>query len=179
MPPHILNLWLKNVHAGRIGDVLHDARNGDGYVKIKGRAMWEILDDCLFDHTAIRRWKDSGGLEETRFYHMCLLLAYIAAGKYDTDYGPYEITVYTYASDEQQPAKTNQGQKVNTFHTRRLMVQQLEELEYKLGEKGEHVMKMLSEIKKAEGKDWSVPKLRRAREVINRARAQGRREVMA
>jgi hypothetical protein len=179
MPPHILNLWLKNIHAGRINDVLTEAKDSEGYVKIKGRAMWEILDDCLFDHTAIRTWKDNGGVEEKRFYHMCLLLAYLAAEKYDTEYGAYEITVYTYADDEQLRPKTNEGIKVNTFYTRRQMVEQLELLEQQLGQKGEHVMKMLSDIKKAEGKDWSVPKLRRAREVVNRARAQGRREVMA
>ena len=179
MPPHILNLWLKNIHAGRINNILHMAQNGEGYVKIKGRKMWEILDDCLYDHTAIRTWKGIGGVEEKRFYHMCLLLAYLASDEYDTPQQPYEITVYTYPDDEQLRPPTRSGQKVNTFYTRRQMVDQLERLEEQLGEKGEHVMKMLSEAKKAEGKDWSVPKLRKAREVVNRARAQGRREVLA
>jgi hypothetical protein len=179
MPPHILNLWLKNVHAGRINHILYLARNGEGYVKIKGRKMYEILDDCLYDHTAIRLWKDIGGVEEKRFYHMCLLLAYLAADEFDTPNNPYEITVYTYAEDEQLRPPTRNGQKVNTFYTRRQMVEQLEELEERLGEKGEHVMRLLCEAKRVEGKDWSVPKLRKAREVVNRARAQGRREVLA
>jgi hypothetical protein len=178
IPPHILSLWLKNIHAGRINEILKEAKATGGYVLIKGRSMWEILDDCLWDHTAIRTWKDVGGLQERRFYHMCLLLAYVAAEKYDTKAGPYEIRVYTYADDEQLRPATKEGIKVNTFYTRRLMVEQLELLEEQLGEKGEHVMKMLCDLKKAEGKDWSVPKLRRAREVVNRARAQGRKEVL-
>jgi hypothetical protein len=169
---HVLSLWFKNIHAGAINKVLHKVATGsDGLVKIDDRRVHEILAECLFDHTAIRRWKDENGVDEQRFYAMCLLMAYLLAEAND-NHQPYRIKVWINADDEQRGQRTRQGQKVNTFYTQRRIVEQLEELEEELGYKGRRVMEILSERKKAEGKDWSVDKIRRARTEVNRQRAK-------
>ena len=56
------------------------------------------------------------------------------------------------------------------MHTRRLMVEQLEQVEHSTGYTGREAMEILSERKAREGKDWSVSKIRRAREMVNRER---------
>jgi hypothetical protein len=177
---HILALWYKNIHAGRINWALRRAQTGtDGLVKIEGEYMRDILAECLSDHTAIRRWKDENGLEERRFYKMCLLFAYVLAQEYDSQHESYEIRVWINADDEPAARRTHQGIKVNTFYTQRRMVEQLEEVEEELGCKGMRAMQVLSERKRAEGKDWSVHKIRRARTEVNRSRSQGQRRVVA
>ncbi len=171
---HVMRLWLSNPHAGRINNILREAAQSTEDVELAGRAMWKVLSDVLFDHTAIRRWKAAGGVEERRFWMLCQLLAQRLAVIYDTPQGPYELRVYIHPTDEPERQKTRTAQKIDTSYTRRLMVRQLEEVEEETGYKGLMAMEILCERKAKEGKDWSVPKLRKARECINRENKERR-----
>lgn len=167
----VMRLWEANLHAGLINSVLKEAASTTETVELEGRPMWEVLSDVLWDHTAIRRWKagEAGGKAERRFRVLCLLLAGRLRFKYGADLA---LRVVVHPEDEQQREKTREAQKYTTAHTRRLMVEQLEEVEEETGYKGLMAMEILCERKAKEGKDWSVSKLRRAREIVNKEREQ-------
>ena len=76
---------------------------------------------------------------------------------------PEALTVRRHPEDELEAgAAPETGQKIDTMHTRRLMVEQLEAVERSTGYKGLEAMEILSERKGKEGKDWSVAKFRKA-----------------
>ena len=84
---------------------------------------------------------------------------------------PEALVVRRHPQDEEESrGRTRAGQRIDTMHTRRLMVEQLEQVERSTGYTGLEAMEILSERKSKEGKDWSVAKIRKAREVINRER---------
>jgi hypothetical protein len=170
---HVMRLWMSNPHLDRIHGVLKKAAMATDDVKLEGRPLWHIASDCLFDHTAIRRWKHEGGVEEKRFYMMCMLLAQHLADKYDQPDEPYIIRVYIDPNDEQERQKTREAQKADTHYTQRRMIEQLEEVEEETGYGGVEAMEILSDRKKREGKDWSVRKLRDARTYVNKMRVEG------
>ena len=89
----------------------------------------------------------------------------------DPDDGRHALCVRRHPEDEEESrGRTRTGQKIDTMHTRRLMVEQLEQVEASTGYTGLEAMEILSERKAREGKDWSVAKIRRARTEINRER---------
>jgi len=126
---YVMKLWMSNPHAGRVNAVLKEAVRSSEAVELAGRPMWRILSDVLFDHTAIRRWKARGGVEEKRFWMLCLLLAQRLADKHDRPGAPYKIRVYTEPDDEQQRPFTREAQKRDTAHTDRVIVRRVEALE--------------------------------------------------
>ena len=70
---------------------------------------------------------------------------------------PEALTVRRHPEDELEArGRTRNGQKIDTMHTRRLMVEQLEAVERSTGYKGREAMEILCESKGKEGKDWSV-----------------------
>lgn len=79
--------------------------------------------------------------------------------------------------EEERRGRTRRGQVIDTMHTRRLMVEQLEQLEASTDYRGLAAMEVLSERKAKEGKDWSVRKIRRAVECVNRERRGEEGEV--
>jgi hypothetical protein len=127
--PYVMSLWMANPHAGRINEVLEQAARSSEEVELEGRAMWEILGECLFDHTAIRRWKAEGGAPERRFWMLCRLLAQRLAIKHGRPGKPYILTVYIHPEDEQQRQATREAQKRDTAHTDRVIVRRVESLE--------------------------------------------------
>lgn len=122
----VMRLWEANPHAGKISEVLREAARSTDEVELEGRPMWEVLSDVLFDHTAIRRWKAEGGVEERRFWMLCRLLAQRIAIKH----GPhYQLSVTVHPEDEQQRAGTREAQRRDTAYTDRRIVKRLEGLE--------------------------------------------------
>jgi hypothetical protein len=173
---YVVSLWKTNIYAGRINKILEKALKGpDGFAMLDGIRMYELLGICLYDHTAIRMWKDNGGLPRIRFKNMCMLLAYLMAEEFDQNGTPFRLKVWIRPEHAQQRAYTRQAQKVNTYYTREQMVEQLEELERELGEKGQLAIEILVEKARKRGLDWSVPKIKRAREVVNRVRRENYR----
>jgi hypothetical protein len=172
---YVVALWKTNVYAGAINKVLEKALHGpDGLANLDGIRLYEILGICLYDHTAIRMWKDFGGLPMRRFKNMCMLLAYLLAEEYDHNGTAYRIKVWIRPEHAQQRAANREAQKITTFYTRQQMVEQLEDLESELGKKGQLAIEILVERARKRGLDWSVPKIRRAREVVNRVRREKR-----
>jgi hypothetical protein len=91
---------------------------------------------------------------------------------------PEALVVRRHPLDEEESrGRTRTGQKIDTMHTRRLMVEQLEQLEASTDYRGIAAMEVLSERKAKEGKDWSVAKIRKARTEVNRERASEAGEV--
>lgn len=122
----VMALWQANPHAGKINAVLTEAAATTETVELIGREMWKVLSDCLFDHTAIRRWKAEGGKDERRFWMLCRLLAQRISDKHGAH---YRVFVHTNPEDEQRRPKTREGQKRNTSYTDRRIVQRVEALE--------------------------------------------------
>jgi hypothetical protein len=170
---YVMRLWRSNPYLNQVNDVLKRATllGDDG---LEGRPIWHILSDCLFDHTAIRRWKAEGGINEKRFYMLCMLMAQRLADKHDTPQGAYRITIYIEPTDEPERQRTRQAQKANTRYTQRRMVEQLEEVEEETGYRGQMAMEILSERKQKEGYDWSPRRIKEARTVINAERRQSK-----
>jgi hypothetical protein len=123
---YVMDLWQANPDLGMINEVLKEAARSGESVEIEGRPMWEILSDCLFDHTAIRRWKAAGGSAERRLWMMCRLLAQRLAVKYGTG---VRLTITVSPEDEQQRQQTREAQKRDTAHTDRVIVRRVETLE--------------------------------------------------
>ena len=82
------------------------------------------------------------------------------------------LVVRRHPEDElESKGRTRRGQRIDTMHTRRLMVEQLEQIERAYPDcTTMEVMEILSERKAKEGKEWSVAKIRKARETVNRER---------
>ena len=168
---YVVSLWKKNIHAGAINSTLEKVLfSSDGIVKINGVWMWQLLGVCLYDHTAIRLWKDRGGTQRRRYKDMCLMIAYLMAEELD-NHEPYRLKVWIRDEDSMARQGTREAQRVTTLYTRQLIVEELEDLERQLGYRGLMAMEILSERARKRGLDWSVPKIRRAREVVNRLRA--------
>lgn len=146
-----------------------------------------ILHDLRYDAGLRERWRDLNGGDNSynrAFWEMCRHVAkgvVFVYGRTDMerkrleglmDLSPDDsgaLTVRRVPSDELEGrGRTRQGQKIDTLYTRRLMVEQLEELERSTGYTGLEAMEILSERKAKEGKDWSIPRLRKAREIVNR-----------
>jgi hypothetical protein len=174
---YVMRLWRSNPHLFRINAVVAQAARSTSDVAFEGRPLWEILGDVLFDHTAIRRWKSEGGADERRFYGMCHLLAQRLAIKHDLPDIPYKIRVWVDPQDEPVRERTREGQRIDRRYRQRQMMIQLEEVEEQTGHRGLIAMRILSERKKKEGQDWSVRKLREARNYVNSVkRSEAKRE---
>lgn len=86
---------------------------------------------------------------------------------------PKRFCVVVNPGDEQRRAQTREAQKIDTLYTRRLMVEQLEEVKEEFPHLGVmECMEILSDRKKREvpSKDWSVSKLLKAQKVVNKER---------
>ena len=138
------------------------------------------------DPAALQHWRDRTPTLARAFWETCV---HVAKGvmlihgqsapekkelerRLALDYDdPEALVVRRHPQDEEElRGRTRNGQKIDTMHTRRLMVEQLEQVEASTGYTGLEAMEILSERKAREGKDWSVRKLRSAREAVNRER---------
>ncbi len=154
----VLKLWEANPHLGRINGVLKELATTTETVELVGLEAWRVLSDVLFDHTAIRRWKAEGSIEERRFWMLCRLLASRLAAKYDRPGAPYRLFVVVNPDDEQRRQMTREAQKRDTAYTDRVIVGRVEALESEgMGRE---------EAKKALAKDpdntWSYWRVERA-----------------
>jgi hypothetical protein len=135
----------------------------------------EVLKAVRYDAGNLTQWR-AGQTEEHREMMQAFEETVRTAAKGVVfAHGPdiaSQVYVVVNPEDEQQRARTRSAQKIDTLYTRRLMVEQLEEVEEETGYKGLMAMEILSDRKKREGKDWSVRKLREARTVVNRERRE-------
>lgn len=172
VPEHILSIWQNNPHAGRINQVLREAAHSTDSTELAGRPMWEVLGDCLFDHTAIRRWKAQGGVEMRRLWMMCRLLAQRLSIRHDRPGVPYEIFVTVRAQDE-QAASFEQGRskdaneaKTHNAHKRyRNLSREMDEImaEEECGVlEAVEVLNRRRQARKAESVSWATIKRARA-----------------
>lgn len=159
--PRVMRLWEVNPHAGKINAVLSELATTTEEVELEGREAWRVLSDVLFDHTAIRRWKAEGGVEERRFWMLCRLLASRIRVKHGLE---YRLFVTVNPEDEQQRQKTRTAQKHNTAYTDRRIVERVIGLEAD-GMGREEAKKHLARDPE---NTWSYPRIKRAITATNK-----------
>ena len=136
----------------------------------------EVLLDLRYDPGLIQTWRDK---EPSRYAAFKECSEHVARGvififrrtkaereemerRLSLDaLDPEALVVRRHPQDEEEcRGRSRTGQKIDTMHTRRLMVEQLEQVEHSTGYTGREAMEILSERKAREGKDWSVSKIR-------------------
>lgn len=87
------------------------------------------------------------------------------------------VTIESKAHRYEVRGRTRKGQKIDTMHTRRLMVEQLEQLEASTHYRGDEAIEVLAERKQKEGRDWTFSKIRDAKTAVNKERREEAGEV--
>jgi hypothetical protein len=191
--PPVSDWTLRLIHSNRVASgYLHwalEITEQGGVRSSEGIHYSEILRALRYDAGLLQTWRDKQPQMVRAFNEMCL---HVAKGvmlvhgqtqnekknlerRMDLDPQDSEALVVKRAPDDEEETRgrTRLGQKIDTMHTRRLMVEQLEQIERAYPHyTTKECMEMLSDRKQRDGKDWSVTKLRRAVTEVGKEKAR-------